>query len=162
MFFKKVFIQIAETLKNVNNTVELERAKDEIREILHESHKQLRMRNFKLEELIIKRRLKKDDGEGQDYEVARQYRELGAHKKAGDYIHKILVNDKRYTAKPYETVNDKNNVNVEKYIELLDSLVSQVTIPLKMNIGAERTLTDYIDEEIKLEFEDDIIHFNFE
>jgi DNA polymerase I len=162
MFFKKVFIQIAETLKNVNNTVELEHAKHEIRKILNESHKQLRMRNFKLEELIIKRRLKKDDGEGQDYEVARQYRELGIHKKAGDYIHKILVNDKRYTAKPYETVKDKNNVNVEKYIELLDSLVSQVTIPLKMNIGAERTLTDYIDEEIKLEFEDDIIHFNFE
>jgi len=161
-FFKKVFNQIAETLKNVNNCVELENAKQQIRKIIIESHKQLRMRNFNLEDLIIKRRLQKNIGEGQDYEVAQQYQQLNIQKKAGDYIHKILVNDKHYTAKPYEAVKDKNSVNVEKYIELLDNIVSQVATPLKMNIGVEKTLTDYIDGEIKLEFEDDTIHFNFE
>lgn len=160
VFFKKVFNQILGVLKNVNSYVELENAKKEIIRIINDNCKALRMREFDLKDLVIRRKLKLNDGQGQDYDVAKQYEKLGQIKKAGDYINKVLVHDRLYTAKPYELVKSKEEVNIENYIELLNSLIGQVTIPLNLMFNSQKTLMDY-EGEIQFNFDDEIV-FDFE
>jgi len=156
-FIKKVFFEVAEEYKHVEQLEDLEKIRPRIRKKIKEAVMLLKLKRFELKDLVFKRRLKSDTGSGQDYDVANYYREHGVHKGAGDYIHKILTRGRK-TAKPFEFIKSKDEVNIEQYISHLFSALEQVILPLGMtreniNFTGKRIDEYSTNEEIKIEFE---------
>ncbi|RLG11528.1 hypothetical protein DRN69_07650 [Candidatus Pacearchaeota archaeon] len=150
-FHKKVFKQILETLKEIYSKKDILKVKLKLKEIINNALVDLKLKRVELSDLNFKIKLKYEPqkGQGQDYEVARYYLRMGVEKHAGDFINKVLIKKKNgLTAKPLEFTS-KDEIDIEKYVEHLFSILEQVLSPLgitkKMfSIESRVNLDDYL------------------
>ena len=134
-FIKEQFEKLKKLIAPVKTYNELDKLKEEIRNLCRQTRNMLYNGEIKLNQLAFLVTLHKDidKGKGQDYMVARLYKQkVNPNLSRGDRIRKILTNPKLtgVSALPLELVQNLNVINREKYLEHIKSVFGQVLQPL--------------------------------
>jgi len=146
-FIKNVFYTIIEILKNVDNEEKFKDAVGEINKIIKDAEEKLLKKKVPPEDLAISVTLSKPVDKyikttPQHVKAARKLeRRLGIHLQAGSIIKLVKTIDKD-GATPLELIKSPNEINSEKYIEILHSTLEQILDVLNIEV-----------EEIKKEIE---------
>ncbi len=138
-FIKEIFYQVLDILKKVNSLDEFNQAKENIKEIVLMAESKLRRGEVPIEELAIAVTLSKPlhaytKTTPQHVKAARKLkRVLGIDISPGTIIKIIKTRDKD-GASPLELVKNYRQVDVDKYIELLRSTLSQILEAMDIDI----------------------------
>jgi len=133
-FLKDAFNELVDILSKATTYDDVKAVRSKIIDAINKRIKMLKDKKVPLEDLAFKVLLNKPptEGKGQDYDVAMQYIRRGIPKKMGDFILKVKTIGP-HSAKPLEFTT-WSEVNIDKYIEDLLSIVSQITEPLDISI----------------------------
>ncbi len=138
-YIKDIFYQVLDILKNVNTLDEFKEAKENIKQIVLNAEAKLRKGEVSINDLAISVTLSKPlhaytKTTPQHVKAARKLkRALGIDISPGTIIRIIKTRDKE-GASPVELVRDYRQVDVEKYIELLRSTLSQILEAMDIDI----------------------------
>ena len=150
-FIKKVFYEILNKLKEVNSEEDFRRTKEDILKIILEAEEKIRKKKVRVEEMAIAVTLSKPLSEymkttPQHVKAARllEYK-LKKTIPPGSVIKYVKTNDQT-GVKPIELVKSPDEIDAEKYVELLWSTITQVTDALdieKREIGVTKSLDQF-------------------
>lgn len=138
-FIKNVFYEIIHILKNVNSEEEFKKAVDNIRDIIKDAEEKLIKKAVPPEKLAISVTLSKPVDKytkttPQHVKAARKLEnKLGIRLQPGSVIRIIKTND-RDGVTPLELLKSVNEINSEKYIELLRSTLEQILDVLNIRV----------------------------
>ncbi len=142
---KEAFLQLTRILANIKSPDDVEEAKKAIRELVEKVYKRLRNREFELEELAFRvmlgRSLSSYETNPQHVKAAKMLQAQGISLGVGDIISYVVTQG---GVKPMRLAS-KRDIDVEKYIEYLESMFEQVLeafeIDLDQIIGRPRMTT---------------------
>ena len=138
-FIKEIFYQVLSILKNVNTKDEFNKAKEDIKDIVLKAEARLRNGDVSIQDLAIAVTLSKPlhaytKTTPQHVKAARKLRRaLGIDISPGTII-KIIKTRDQDGASPLELVRSYKEVDVDKYIELLRSTLSQILEAMDIDI----------------------------
>lgn len=138
-FIKEIFYQVLDILKNVNTLEEFNKAKEDIKDIVMEAERKLRKGEVSINKLAIAVTLSKPlhaytKTTPQHVKAAKKLKiALGIDVGPGTIIKIIKTRDKE-GASPLELVKTYREVDVDKYIELLRSTLSQILEAMDIDI----------------------------
>lgn len=146
-FIKEVFYTILDILKTVNSQEEFDNAKKLIKDIVAEAERKLRMNEVPLELLAISVTISKPTNKytkttPQHVKAARKLEKaLGITIPAGSIIR--IVKTKGEGAEPLELVKSYRTIDVDKYVELLRSTLSQILEALELELSVKEVKKGY-------------------
>ncbi|MEM2896361.1 MAG: DNA-directed DNA polymerase I [Candidatus Bathyarchaeia archaeon] len=137
-FLKKAFYEMIEILSGVKSEEEFEEAKERIKEIIKKCYLDLKSRKHSLEDLafsimISKPPLRYTKTTPQHVKAAHLLTERGIEVKAGDIISFVKVVGEP-GVKPVQLAS-KNEIDVEKYVEYINSTFEQVLDALEVEFN---------------------------
>lgn len=135
-FLKQVFMDVAKTLSSAKNVEELEKALEDVKQLVIKSYNNLKNSNYSLDELAIRVTLSKNLDEytkttPQHIKAARLLTRYGRRIEMGDIISFVKTRDK-LGVKPVELARI-DEIDVEKYIEHMKTALEQVLEALDIN-----------------------------
>jgi DNA polymerase I len=134
-FIQNTFDRLKAYLSDVKTAEDFEKAKRNIVDCVREALKQLKSGKVPLEDLAIKVTLSKDidTGKGQDYNVARMLKKVKPELNIGDTIRKIYTKGQP-NAMPMEMINSMDIVDINRYVELMKSVLGQILEPMGLDL----------------------------
>ncbi|MBS7637301.1 DNA-directed DNA polymerase I [Candidatus Bathyarchaeota archaeon] len=131
---KEAFLQLTRILSGIRRPEDVEGAKEAIRELVERVYNRLRNREFELEELAFRvmlgRSLSSYETNPQHVKAAKMLQEQGISLGVGDIISYVVTQG---GVKPVRLAS-KRDVDVEKYIEYLESMFEQVLEAFEMDL----------------------------
>ena len=142
---KRAFQELTRILGRVERPEDMEEAKEEIKKLVQSVYRRLREREFELDEVAFRvmlgRKLKSYETSPQHVKAARMLQEKGVELGAGDIISYVVT---RGGVKPVQLAS-KRDVDVDKYIEYLESMFEQLLEALGIDfdelVGRPRATT---------------------
>lgn len=136
-FAKKVFFEVLEILSEVSNEQEFEIAKERVTKMIMENVDKIRHRKVPIEDLAFNIMLSKEIDSyekttPQHVKAAKQLTAYGYEYRPGDIISFVKTKGK-IGVKPTRLAN-LNEIDVDKYVEILNSVFEQVAEPLGIDI----------------------------
>jgi DNA polymerase, archaea type len=130
---KDSFQKLTKILSTVETPVEFPAAKEEIKQLVIEVGKRLKMRDFEIGDVAFRMMLGKDvegyDTNPQHVKAARMLQETGVELKEGDLISYVVTKD---GVKPVQ-IASKKDVDITKYEEYLEATFEQILDALDMS-----------------------------
>lgn len=131
---KEAFLQLTRILADIQSPDDVEGAKEAIRELVERVYNRLRSREFELEELAFRvmlgRSLSSYEITPQHVKAAKMLQEQGISLGVGDIISYVVTQG---GVKPVRLAS-KRDIDVEKYIEYLESMFEQVLEAFEMDL----------------------------
>jgi len=147
-YIKNIFVDVLRILSQVNTQEELIKAKNVITKLLRDRISLLKERKVPLEELSFTIMMSKDIDEykkttPQHVKAAIMASKNGHSPRAGEMISYVKVKSKlgvkpTYLAKPEE-------IDVDKYLEILETTFEQILEPLGVELFAEKKSSNLLD-----------------
>lgn len=142
---KWAFQELTRILGRVERPEEMEEAREEIKKLVGSVYRRLKERAFELDEVAFRvmlgRRLKSYEISPQHVKAARMLQERGVELGAGDIISYVVT---KGGVKPVQLAS-KRDVDVDKYIEYLESMFEQLLEALGIDfdelVGRPRVTT---------------------
>ena len=130
---KDSFQRLTKILSAVETPTEFPAAKEEIKQLVIEVGKRLKMRDFEIGDVAFRMMLGKDvegyDTNPQHVKAARMLQETGVELKEGDLISYVVTKD---GVKPVQ-IASKKDVDIPKYEEYLEATFEQILDALDMS-----------------------------
>lgn len=144
VFLKKAFFDVIDVLSEVESQGDFKRAKERVKNVVHECYTTLKKRQFSLEDLSINIMLGKPlkayvKTTPQHVKAALQLAEKGQEVKPGDIIGFVKTSDS-LGVKPVELAKVED-VDVEKYTDYVKSTFEQIFDALDIEFGEIRGIT---------------------
>jgi DNA polymerase elongation subunit (family B) len=158
-FIHKVFMLCAKELVNVKNWKEFEDAKENIRRVVKRAVANLKSGKVPLKDLTYTIKLhfdpnvrfNEEETIHQPYQCAIQLINMGKNVKKGSSVSFLKVKPfgyagKKFTVKPFESVRNFSEINMEDYISNLKTALSQTFKPMNISFldNQETTLADFL------------------
>ncbi|MCW3991758.1 MAG: DNA mismatch repair protein MutH, partial [Candidatus Bathyarchaeota archaeon] len=142
---KDAFLRLTGILSGVKGVEDMPRAKKDIRDLVESVHGRLQERDFNLSELafsvMLGRRLSSYETNPQHVKAAKMLQERGISLDVGDIISYVVTQG---GVKPVQLAS-KRDVDVNKYVEYLESMFEQLLDALDMDfdelVGRPREMT---------------------
>jgi DNA polymerase I len=136
-FAKRVFFDVLKILSEVSNEQEFEVAKNRVTEMIMENVDKIRRREVSIEDLAFNIMLSKEldsyeKTTPQHVKAAKQLAAYGYEYRPGDIISFVKTKGK-IGVKPTRLAN-LNEIDVDKYVEILNSVFEQIAEPLGIDI----------------------------
>lgn len=137
-FIKEVFYDILEHLKNISNEEEFIKAKEEIIRIITEAEEKIRHRKVDIEDLAIGVTLSKPlaaytKTTPQHVKAARMLEQKLKRNIVPGSVIRYVKTTNQTGVKPIELVKSPDEIDIDKYIELLWSTITQITDALDIS-----------------------------
>ena len=148
IFIKKAFDDMVERLRNVHTAEDLAEAKREIEEILREWYHKLNHKEFSLEDVSFHMMMSRAPDRyvkttPQHVKAARKLQDQGLTVSAGDIISFVKTRD-REGVQPLQFAR-KEDVDLDKYMEYLESAFDQVLDTLGLDFNSIKGISSLED-----------------
>jgi DNA polymerase I len=142
---KDAFFKLTQILRSVERLDEIPRAREEIRGLIKSVHRNLRERDFRLEDLafsvMLGRRLSSYETNPQHVKAAKMLKDQGVTLSVGDIISYVVTKN---GVQPVQLAS-KRNVDIKKYVEYLESMFEQLLDALDVDfdelVGRPKAMT---------------------